>query len=119
MVTSVHQLDDGAWLSVNDQRRVAVGDLWRLLGSDLCGCATTDFLAEGFAEVAVSPPDIEARIAGRCITCGTEGVTDWLSMGRADPETGSFRATDLVGGQVPARRRRPARSPRRVTAVSE
>lgn len=118
MVTSVHQLDDGAWLSVNDERRIAVGDLWRLLDTDFCGCESVDFLAEGFAEVALAPPTIEARVAGRCITCGTEGVTGWLPMGRADPETGAFRAADLVGGQVPELRWRAAR-PRRVPALSE
>jgi len=91
MTTDVHQLDDGAWISVNDSREVNVSDLWLLAESDLCGCETTDFLAEGFVEVGVNYPDIQARIAGQCIVCGESGVTDWLTVGRVvDPDSGDF-----------------------------
>ena len=91
MPTSVHQLDDGAWLSVNDERQISVSQLWQLAGRSFCSCAVTDFLAEGFVEVGVGPPAVEARIAGRCIQCGESGVTDWLVVGHADPADGSFR----------------------------
>jgi hypothetical protein len=91
MTTDVHQLDDGAWISVNDSREVNVSDLWLLASTDFCGCELTDFLAEGFVEVGVDHPSIEARIAGQCIACGESGVTDWLTVGRVvEPESGQF-----------------------------
>ena len=109
MTTDVHQLDDGAWVSVNDSREVNVSDLWLLARSDFCGCEPTDFLAEGFVEVSVDHPDVQARMAGRCITCGTEGVTDWLTVGRViDPETGEFYGVDPGSVHVPEKRYRLA-----------
>lgn len=63
-----------------------------LARSDICGCVPVDFLAEGFVEVSVDCGTVDGRIPGRCIRCDTEGVTDWLELGRADPETGTFRA---------------------------
>ena len=76
MPTEVHQLDDGAWISVNNSREVNVSDLWRLHEHDICGCETADFLVEGFVEVGVDGRAIEARIAGQCIAWGRSGVTD-------------------------------------------
>jgi hypothetical protein len=78
----VHQLDAGAWISVNDSREMSVSDLWWLARQDFCDCTVADFLAEGFVEVGVDTRDIEARIAGQCIACGASGVTDWLVVGR-------------------------------------
>ena len=108
MVTSVHQLDDGAWVSVNDSREVNVSDLWQLARSDFCGCEQADFLAEGFVEVSAAAGRVEARVAGRCIVCGEEGVTDWLELGRADPDTGEFWSVVPESVHVPDRRRRLA-----------
>lgn len=108
VVTSVHQLDDGAWVSVDDAREVNVSDLWLLARQDLCGCEPADFLAEGFVEVGVDAGRVEGRIAGRCIRCGTAGVTGWLELGRADPETGEFRRVDPTSVHVPDRKRRLA-----------
>ncbi|MFQ3319308.1 MAG: hypothetical protein ACI8UR_000958 [Natronomonas sp.] len=109
MTTSVHQLDDGAWLSVNDSRQVNVSDLWWLARHDFCGCEMADFLAEGFVEISVDHPNIEGRIAGRCINCGTEGVTDWLTLGRVvDPEAGGFHAVDPTSVHIPEQRTRLA-----------
>ena len=108
MTTDVHQLDDGAWISVNDSREVNVSDLWLLANSDFCGCELTDFLAEGFVEVGVDYPNIEARVAGQCIACGESGVTDWLTLGRVDPETGAFRPVVPESVHVPGRRYRLA-----------
>jgi len=69
VTTDVHQLDDGAWVSVNDSREVNVSDLWLLAEHDLCGCEVADFLAEG--------------------------VTGWLTVGRVvDPADGGFRGVD-------------------------
>jgi hypothetical protein len=109
MPIDVHQLDDGAWISVNDSREVAVSDLWLLARQDLCDCAVADFLTEGVVEVGVDWPDIEARFAGRCIRCGTEGVTDWLTVGRViDPEDGEFDAVVPESVHVPRKRTRLA-----------
>ncbi|WP_459192832.1 hypothetical protein [Halosimplex sp. J119] len=110
MTTDVHQLDDGAWISVNDERRISVSDLWPLARQDVCDCDVADFLVEGFAEVGVDHPDIQARVAGRCITCGTEGVTGWITVGRViDPVSGEFWPVDPTSVRVPDKRRRLAR----------
>ena len=106
MTTDVHQLDDGAWVSVNDTREVNVSDLWRLAGGDFCPCRLTDFLAEGFVEVGVDGGNVEARIAGQCIQCGESGVTDWLTLGRVDPETDEFRPVVPESVHRPSPRRR-------------
>ena len=97
VTTDVHQLDDGAWVSVNDSREINVSDLWLLAEHDLCGCEVADFLAEGVVEVGVEPagPAVQSRFAGRCIRCGAEGVTGWLTVGRVvDPADGGFRGVD-------------------------
>jgi hypothetical protein len=70
-----------------------------------------DFLAEGFVEVGVDPPDVTARIAGQCIACGASGVTDWLAVGRVDPDTGTFRGVEAGSVHVPRQRTRLARPP--------
>jgi hypothetical protein len=103
MSTDVHQLDDGAWLSVNDERRVNVGDLWFLAGDAVCDCPLSDFLAEGFVEVGADGRTVEVRVAGQCIGCGRSGVTDWLSMGRVDHE-GRFRPVETTSVHLPRRR---------------
>lgn len=108
MTTSVHQLDDGAWLSVNDARCINVSDLWWLARHDFCACEMADFLAEGFVEIGVDPPDVEGRIAGQCIECGESGVTEWLTLGRVDPDTGAFYSVVPDSVHVPERRRRLA-----------
>jgi hypothetical protein len=109
MVTSIHQLDDGAWISVNDSREVNVSDLWRLARQDFCPCELADFLAEGFVEVSVDPPDVQARIAGQCIQCGTGGVTDWLTVGRViDPDEGEFYPVVFDSVHIPRKRTRLA-----------
>ncbi|MFC7081987.1 hypothetical protein [Halorussus caseinilyticus] len=108
MVVSVHQLDDGAWLSVNDSREVPVSQLWLLARHGFCGCELADFLAEGFVEVGVDWPDIEARIAGQCVKCGASSVTDWLTVGRVNRENGDFRSVVPSSVHVPERRTRLA-----------
>jgi len=103
----VHQLDDGAWISVNDTREVNVGDLWWLARHDFCPCEMADFLAEGLVEVGVDPPAIETRIAGQCIACGASGVTDWLTIGRMSD--GDFHSVVPESIHIPRRRTRLAR----------
>ena len=111
MATSIHQLDDGAWLSVDDDRQLNVSDLWWLARHDFCSCEMADFLAEGFVEIGVDHPDIEGRIAGQCIECGASGVSDWLTLGRVvGSEPGRFLAVDPTSVHVPDRRRRLATS---------
>ncbi len=107
-MTSIHQLDDGAWLSVGDSRVLNVSDLWLLARHDVCDCEPADFLAEGFVDVGVDPPDVGARIAGQCIRCGEHGVTEWLPVGRVIPDTGAFRGVDPESVHVPRRRTRLA-----------
>jgi hypothetical protein len=102
----VHQLDAGAWISVNDSREVSVSDLWWLACQDFCDCAVADFLAEGFVEVGVDTRDIEARIAGQCIACGASGVTDWLVVGRV--LDGEFFPVVPESVHIPQRRTRLA-----------
>jgi len=104
MTTAVHQLDDGAWISVNDSREVNVSNLWLLAESDVCGCELVDFLAEGFVDVGVDHPNIQAKVAGQCISCGQSGVTDWLTVGRViDPETGEFSGVELSSVHLPSK----------------
>ncbi|MFB6142482.1 MAG: hypothetical protein ABEJ30_03970 [Halorientalis sp.] len=109
MTTDVHQLDDGAWISVNDSREVSVSDLWLLARHDFCDCEVADVLVEGVVEVGVDPPDVAARFAGQCIACGTSGVTDWLTVGRViDPESGEFYPVVPESVHVPRKRTRLA-----------
>jgi hypothetical protein len=112
MTTDVHQLDDGAWISVDDARRISVSDLWLLARHGVCDCEPADFLAEGFVEVGVDGREVQARVAGQCIRCGAEGVTGWLTVGRVtDPVAGDFRPVDPESVHVPGRRTRLARPP--------
>jgi len=96
-------------ISVNDSREISVSDLWLLARQSFCACEVADFLAEGVVEVGVDYPDVEARFAGRCIKCGTEGVTDWLPVGRViDPGTGEFHPVVPESVHVPRKRARLA-----------
>lgn len=97
VATAIHQLDDGAWVSVDDERVMSVSDLWQLVDHDFCPCEVADVLAEGFVDVGVTPPEVAVRFAGQCIVCGTEGVTGWIPIGRVDPDTGEFRPVDPDG----------------------
>lgn len=111
-MTTVRRLDRGAWLSVDGNRELGIRDLWPLARSDFCDCQVTDFLAEGFVEIGVDPPNVEARVAGRCIDCGTQGTTDWLTLGRVvDPKRGEFFGVDPDSIHVPERRTRLAKPP--------
>ncbi|WP_330630638.1 hypothetical protein [Halocatena halophila] len=94
MTTPVHQLDDGAWISVNDQREMNISDLWQLYDHDFCACHVADVLAEGFVEVSVEGATVTARFAGQCINCGESAITGWLTMGTVDPDTETFRRVD-------------------------
>ena len=75
-------LDDGAWLSVNDQRRVSVSELWRLHAPGFCDCPLVDFIAEGFTEVSADGREVAVTTYGKCIACGESGVPGKLPVGR-------------------------------------
>ncbi|PAU84385.1 hypothetical protein CK500_07120 [Halorubrum salipaludis] len=75
-------LDDGAWISVNDARKVRVSELWRLDAPDLCECELTDLVVENFQSVGVDGSTVEVRVYGQCIACGAAGTTGWIPVGR-------------------------------------
>ncbi len=82
MSVSLRILDDGAWISVDDRRRVSVSELWRFPGGNFCPCELPDLVVEGFIEVGVDGRTVETRVVGQCIMCGTKDTTDWLPVGR-------------------------------------
>ena len=82
MSVALRILDDGAWISANDQREVSVSELWRFGDADWCACRLPDLVVEGFLEVGVDGRTVETRVYGQCIACGEKGTTDWLPVGR-------------------------------------
>lgn len=82
MSVALRILDDGAWVSVNDERRVSVSELWRFHDPEFCACALPDLVVENFQEVGVDGRTVEARVYGQCIACGEKGITPWLPVGR-------------------------------------
>jgi len=99
VTTPLRILDDGAWVSVADDRRVSVSELWRP-AAGFCDCTTPDLLVGGFVEVGVDGRTIEVRVYGDCIRCGTAGTTGWLPVGRL--VDGSFRHVDRESVLRPA-----------------
>lgn len=81
MSVALRILDDGAWLSVNDQRRVSVSELWRGYAPEFCECALVDFIAEGFTNVSADGRDVAVTTYGQCIACGESGVPGRLPVG--------------------------------------
>ncbi len=81
MSVALRILDDGAWLSVNDQRRVSVSELWRVNAPGFCECELVDFLAEGFTEVTAADNEVAIETYGQCIRCGVSGVPGHLPVG--------------------------------------
>jgi hypothetical protein len=96
MSVALRVLDDGAWISVDDRRRVSVSELWRLPGSEFCACRVPDLVVEGFLETGVDGRTVETRVAGQCIACGESGTTDWLPVGRI--RDGEFHDLDREAG---------------------
>jgi len=92
VTTRLRVLDDGAWISVNDERRVRVSELWRLDAPDLCECALTDLVVENFQSVGVDGPTVAARVHGQCIACGATGTSGWIPVGRV--RRGEFAEID-------------------------
>lgn len=97
MSVALRILDDGAWISVNDERRVSVSELWRLTG-EFCDCDQTDFVVENFLEVGVDGRDVGVRVYGQCIACGAAGTTDWRPVGRIlDGEFRDYERESVLG----------------------
>ena len=92
MPTALRILDDGAWISVDDSRRVAVSELWPLAHEAVCDCRPTDFLLEAFYDVGVDGRTVVAGAVGQCIACGRSGSVDALPVGRI--VDGEFRPYD-------------------------
>ncbi len=82
MSVALRILDDGAWVSVNDERRVSVSELWRFHEPEFCACTLPDLVVENFQQVGVDGRTVEARVYGQCIACGETGITPWLPVGR-------------------------------------
>ncbi|ELZ33992.1 hypothetical protein C474_03505 [Halogeometricum pallidum JCM 14848] len=95
MVVALRILDDGAWVSVNDDRKVSVSELWRFPGREFCRCDLTDMVVEGFVDVGVDGRTVEVRAYGQCIACGESATTKWMPVGRI--VDGAFRHIDREG----------------------
>ncbi|SHG81154.1 hypothetical protein [Halobaculum gomorrense] len=92
MSVALRVLDDGAWVSVNDERRVSVSELWRVAGGStpVCACACADFVVEGFTDVGVNGRTVTADVYGQCIRCGTDASVRAVPVGRV--VDGEFRS---------------------------
>ena len=82
MTTRLRVLDDGAWLSVDDTRRVSVSELWRLDAPGFCECDLADLVVENFVAAGVDGRTVTARVYGQCIVCGTKSTVEWVPVGR-------------------------------------
>jgi hypothetical protein len=82
MATQVRILDDGAWVSVNNQRHVPNSDIWPLAATDFCSCETAHVVLEAFTDVGVHRDQVAVCAVGQCIDCGTDGFLEWLPVGR-------------------------------------
>jgi len=107
MSVALRILDDGAWLSVDDQRRVSVSELWRLDAPEFCECDLVDFIAEGFTEVSADGRDVAVTTYGQCIACGASGVPGKLPVGRIrDGEYKGYDRQHIVMRPIERRGRR-------------
>lgn len=95
MTTRLRVLDDGAWLSVDDTRRVSVSELWRLDAPGFCECDIADLVVENFLNVGVDGRTVTARVYGQCIVCGTKSTAEGVPVGRI--VDGEFVAVDRDG----------------------
>jgi hypothetical protein len=95
MTTRLRILDDGAWLSVDDTRRVSVSELWRLDAPGFCECDLADMVVENFLETGVDGRTVQVRVYGQCIVCGTKSTTGWIPVGRL--VDGEFADLDREG----------------------
>lgn len=99
MSVSLRTLDDGAWISVNDERRVSVSELWRVQDPEFCACDLPDLVVEGFVGVGTDGRTVSARAYGQCMACGEAGTTGWVPVGRI--VEGEYRSLDREGVLAP------------------
>jgi len=90
MATQLRVLDDGAWVSVDNERRVATSDVWRFAATEFCSCTTAFVLLEAFTRVGVAGREVAVDGVGRCVDCGEQHAFTGLGVGRV--VDGSFRA---------------------------
>lgn len=108
MTVSLRTLDDGAWVSVNDERRAGTSELWYVRG--ICGCAIADFVVEGITDVSVDGRTVAAETYGRCIRCGSATSTGPIPIGRIRKGSYEPLATNAVrrpGGTLEGRKDSP------------
>lgn len=80
MTVSLRTLDDGAWVSLDDERRAGASELWYVAG--VCGCPVADLVVEGITDVAVDGRTVAAETYGTCIRCGASVTTGPVPVGR-------------------------------------
>jgi len=90
MTTELRVLDDGAWISVDNRRRVTTTDIWPFVATEFCSCATAFVLLEAFTSVGVDGREVVVDGVGRCVDCGEKRTFDGLGVGRV--LDGEFRA---------------------------
>lgn len=100
MAVSLRVLDDGAWISVDDERRVSTSEVWPLHTTGDCDCETSYFLLEAFYHVRLDATDhvVTAGVVGQCIDCGRELSFDRFPVGRL--VDGAFHQFDAGGTTV-------------------
>lgn len=89
MATELRVLDDGAWVSVDNERRVPTSDVWRFAATDFCACTTAFVLVEAFTRAGVAGREVTVDGVGRCVDCGEQATFTGLGVGRV--LDGSFR----------------------------
>jgi hypothetical protein len=82
MAIELRVLDDGAWISVNNERRVATSDVWPFVATPFCACSRASVLLEAFTAVGVDGSDVVVDGVGRCVDCGEGGTFAGLAVGR-------------------------------------
>jgi len=90
MATELRVLDDGAWVSVDNERRVPTSDVWRFVATEFCDCETASVLLEAFTRVGVTGREVTVDGVGRCVDCGEKHAFSGLGVGRV--LDGAFRA---------------------------
>jgi hypothetical protein len=89
MAIELRVLDDGAWVSVDNRRRVSTSEIWPFVATDFCRCERSSVLLEAFTDVGVDGCEIVADGVGRCVDCGDGGGFAGLGVGRV--VDGAFR----------------------------
>lgn len=111
MTVALRTYDDGAWVSVDDTRTAGAGELWRIADAAVCGCPVAELVVEGVLEVGADGRTVDARLHGRCASCGDAGTTGWLPVGRIVDGTFAPLAPGAIRRGAAARVRSRTHSP--------